>query len=399
MQKDVTDRKYFSKSDRSFQLMNIYAKLKILSFVISKTLGLLIVLYRKGIKKNKDGSLVIIGFLRIGDTVFTIPAVKTIISLYPFKKVWILCYPESEAIFRLSLERNIEIVTVAKDDFYFGRRIGKKTVRKLLSSLDPAIIFDLTGSILSASLLFNSKAAEIYGQNINDLRNIYNGFSLKRKTPHLIDMYLDNVSLARNFKRDPELYEHKVHFNPSGYILIHPLAIRKSKEWNLNKYLKLYEDISKQYETFFLLPSLSIDQDITLEIIQKGVKIKFTSDISELIEVIRGCSLYISNDTGPLYIANLMGKPTFTIYGPTNPDYSLPFGRNHHFVRKKLGCTPDTEQACFTMAGINCTHYDCMNLLELPEVKTEIFKLIETLGILKSDPQLHRDQSNSFLVI
>jgi heptosyltransferase-2 len=78
----------------------------------------------------------------------------------------------------------------------------------------------------------------------------------------------------------------------------------------------------------------------------------------------------ISNDSGPLYIASLMGKPTFTIYGPTNPLFHLPLGSKHNYIRHLISCSPaETEKYCFTNAGRDgCPSFECMNQLKVDEV-------------------------------
>ena len=94
------------------------------------------------------------------------------------------------------------------------------------------------------------------------------------------------------------------------------------------------------------------------------------------------CSLLISNDSGPIYIANILNKPTFTIYGPTNPEFSLPYGKYHRMIQKKINCTPEPgKQYCYTKAGLYCPAYECMNQLRFEEVKDSVLKFISEIGI------------------
>ena len=74
--------------------------------------------------------------------------------------------------------------------------ITTTTGRKLLESLKPELIFDLTGTITSASLIVSSKAKKIIGHNSKYYRAVYDHFTPIRNTPHLIDRYLDVVKLS-----------------------------------------------------------------------------------------------------------------------------------------------------------------------------------------------------------
>ena len=44
--------------------------------------------------------------------------------------------------------------------------------------------------------------------------------------------------------------------------------------------------------------------------------------------------LYISADTGPLFIATAMKKPLIALYGPTRPDKTGPYGSEDAVVMK-----------------------------------------------------------------
>jgi ADP-heptose:LPS heptosyltransferase len=378
----VTDRTYFAKDDLSKNYLTGILRGRYVKNLFSILMNAILKLNRKIISKSDDGSVVVIAFARLGDTVFGIPAIKKITEFYPADRIKVICYPESEVILKLA-ELNIDIYTVGKENFLFNRRIANGYSRKVLKETDPSVIYDLTGTVLSASLIFNSRAAVIYGSNEIFFHSIYSKLCGVRTTPHLIDRYLDVAALSHSFERPNEIYVHEVKLNPDGYILVHPLAIRKAKEWNLNKYLQLCTGIMQDYEVKLVIPADSLDDDIIAEIRAMAIPLVITSLIDELIEAIKGCSIYISNDTGPLYIANLTGKPTFTIYGPTNPAYSRPFGEYHRIINRQVPCSPVTGQTCYTLAGIYCNHYQCMNLLDTSTVLNEVRKFIEELGITR----------------
>ena len=136
-----------------------------------------------------------------------------------------------------------------------------------------------------------------------------------------------------------------------------------------------------------------IPTDIIHEIRDYHIPISFTTSIKDLVNKINDSSIFISNDSGPLYIANLLGKATFSIYGPTNPEFSLPFGSYHGFIQKKIPCSPNGTQYCYTNAGLNCPSNECMNLLGVKDVyeklKSFLGELEETQKIiLNNDPKV-----------
>jgi ADP-heptose:LPS heptosyltransferase len=212
-------------------------------------------------------------------------------------------------------------------------------------------------------------------------KKLYNHYTTRRKEPHLIDTYLDAVSTNIKIEDRDHIKQFKSFVDPKGNILILPFAIRKAKEWNLTKYLTLAEQLNEDYNIKIISAENFIDGDVEADIRNNRIPFAVTRTLDELINEIKNSSVFISNDTGPLYIANLLGKPTFTIYGPTNPDYSLPFGNNHMYIREKINCTPDKAQYCFTEAGTYCPVYNCMNLLSVEKVYNKLISFLQSLSI------------------
>jgi ADP-heptose:LPS heptosyltransferase len=329
--------------------------------------------------KNNSDRVIIISLHRLGDTVFTIPAVKEIFKKYKNAKKVILCYHESKEIYKLVFNEEIKILE--KHDLMFGNRIAGSEARKKLRRLSPEIIFDLTGTITSATLIFNSNAKEIIGMNERIFKNIYSSCIGRRKIPHLIDTYLDVAELVSSFERTNDVYQFAVSYGKIEKILIHPFSVHKAKEWNISKFICLAEKLSKNFFVELISPANFLPLDIKEDAVQKGIPISITKTIAELITQIKKCSIFISNDTGPLYIANLLGKPTFTIYGPTNPEFSLPFGEYHNYIQKKIKCSPEPgHQYCFTLAGTYCPAYECMNQLSVEEVYNQMQKFLDKLN-------------------
>jgi heptosyltransferase-2 len=379
---DNTDRSFISATDKSRSLMGYLKRNKILDNLADCFCFVFFSLCRLIYSRNKKtNNIVIINLNRLGDTVFTIPAINIIVKhFYPSYNITIVSYPDSKDILKQKYDKGM-LVTIDKESILFQRRIANRKARMVLKKLNPEIIFDLNGSILSASLLYNSAANKIFGAGEKYYKYLYTKHIPLRTNPHLIDRYLDVVNLYIDFQRDNNIYEHKINFHSEGDILIHPFAIRSSKEWNFIKYIKLAETLSKVYKVKLIIPSGYLEPEALRSIEELKIPVAITHNIDSLVEEIKGASLYISNDSGPLYIANMLGIPTFTIYGPTNPDYSVPFGPYNKFIRKLIKCSPIGTQYCFTQGGIHCPLYECMNTLSYEEVLEEVNSFISFIKI------------------
>ena len=330
-------------------------------------------------KKKWNNKIAVISIHRIGDTVFTIPALKKLFQVAD-REITIFCYENSKKIYDLVFS-NCKFITINRSDFIWENRIARNGVRKILKEINPEIIVDLTGGIQSASLLFNSSAKRIFGFSEHYFKNVYTDFIPQRKTPHLMDLFLDVINLYKPFERKETDKQFETNISHNGIIMIHPFAGWAAKEWNLEKFIGLASLLREDYDCCFVVQE-SFPIEIKRKLVEEKIDVKVTESIDELIETIKECSVFISNDSGPLYIASLLGKPTFTIYGPTNPLYSLPQGEFHRMIQKRIECSPPADhQYCFTNAGLFCPEYQCMNLLTVNEVYQSIRKFLEELKI------------------
>lgn len=336
---------------------------------------------RRSYNPKSDKTLVIL-LHKIGDTIFTIPAVLSL-NKEINNKVIILCFQHSEQLYKLFLP-NVTCITVSQDDFYFNRRVAKNNLRKNINSVHINSIFDLTGECNSASIIFNSKANQIAGFNKDIFKGIYESFSKIDTEKHLILRYLNFVEIFFNKKISlTHIFQRKKKENIEN-IFIHPFAGWKSKEWGFKKFIAIGLFLSIEYKVSFIIPTEG-DYIEYLEILKQNNITYFLSDsIPVLIDLLKQCDLFIGNDSGPLYMANILGCATFTVYGPTNPGYSRPFGKSHSYISKKLKCSADyNSQMCFTNGGRDgCPSYECMNLILVNEVQSKLISFINDLNYM-----------------
>jgi len=356
--------------------------------VVNSTLTPFFYIIRKiiSLTKNDSSNIVIIALHNLGDSVFTIPAIKVALDFFRNNQIFIVCYPGTNRIFESALN-NVEFIVISRNLFFFQNRIAKREARKILRKLNPGTIIDFTGVMTSASLIFNSPAKEIIGFNRPQFKAIYTHFSSPREILHVMDLYSDVLKTRIPLSKMKNYRQFQVNLQNGSRILIHPFAGWKAKEWNLKKFISLAEKLSTRYKINFAVELGAFKLDIISEIQKENIKVSECNSVADLITEIKNSSVVISNDSGPLYIANLLGKPTFTIYGPTNPGIHLPYGEHHGYIRKELKCSPkNNEKYCFTSGGRHgCPSFECMNLLSENVVLKEVEKFLDSIKISQSN--------------
>lgn len=328
--------------------------------------------------RARDSSkILIVSLHRLGDTVFTIPAVRHLLQHFHANKIIIFTFPETKCIYE-SGDIHSEYIILENRNVYFGKNDSISYIKK--ESYD--IIIDLTGSILSASIIMRLKAKKYYGISRKYYRFLYDEWCLIRTIPHLMDIYLDLLREKLSIKIDDNLKEFPVKFDFDKPIIIQPNAGWEAKEWGLSKFIKLYELLIKYYNCKLVFPDNYLTNEFIEELKSNKIEFIVTENVSKLIKEIEFCSLFIGNDSGPLNIATFLGKPTFCIYGPTNPYFHIPYNKNHDFIQKILPCSPaENEKYCFTDAGCNgCPSNECMSLLSVKEVFDKIMMFLDRIG-------------------
>jgi ADP-heptose:LPS heptosyltransferase len=77
--------------------------------------------------------------------------------------------------------------------------------------------------------------------------------------------------------------------------------------------------------------------------------------LRQLVALLRGAELVVANDSGPMHIAAALGRPLVTMFGPTNPVRTGPYGREETVVRLDVPCSP-----CYSRT---CSHQSCLKLM------------------------------------
>ena len=338
-----------------------------------------------GNKKNNENKILILSFKLLGDTVFTIPALKYLVKNSPGKEIIIFCFKENKEIYELAFS-DINFETFPQSDINLDSPFVKLRVLRKIWKYNPPLIIDFTSGVFIAMTLLLSRSKINVGFNLPVFESIYNCFLLKRDKPHLIDMYIGPVKKYFNQENLQMDYSFPTTVVHEGTLLICPSAGWKAKEWGIKKFFELGIRLKSDYKIKFVLLQDSVNENFEREFANGKIEISYTRNINELITEIKKAILVISNDSGPIYIANLLGKPTFTIYGPTNPRFSLPFGPNHGYIQKQVKCSPEIDkQYCYRDAGRTCPVYDCMNLLTVEEVDFKLRSFIMKLGLKKQN--------------
>ncbi|MDD2790489.1 MAG: lipopolysaccharide heptosyltransferase II [Sulfurimonas sp.] len=94
------------------------------------------------------------------------------------------------------------------------------------------------------------------------------------------------------------------------------------------------------------------------------------TNIQELCANIGGCSLFITNDSGPMHVAAAYQVPTVAIFGPTKyTETSQWMNKKSKIVRHEMKCSPCMKREC------PLGHHECMTTITVAEVIAAVKEL------------------------
>ena len=96
--------------------------------------------------------------------------------------------------------------------------------------------------------------------------------------------------------------------------------------------------------------------------------------LAEMIALVRHSALCVTNDSGSMHIAVALDKPVVSVFGPTNPLRTGPYGRPQAVVQADVECSP-----CYLRKLSRCPHdHLCMQQVS-PEM------VLDRLAQLRSE--------------
>ena len=147
---------------------------------------------------------------------------------------------------------------------------------------------------------------------------------------------------------------------PSRYAVLFPGTNWPTKQWPVEKFAALIEPLRQRFGLETVVGGAPNEVDLAAKITGAAANLAGTTTLNQLVALIAGAALVVSNDSGPMHVAAALGRPLVVPFGPTNPVRTGPYGRAASVVRLELPCSP-----CYSR---RCSHQTCLQKLEVEAV-------------------------------
>jgi len=349
-----------------------------------------------------DKKILVIKMSSLGDVMHTLPAVRTLRANHPGASITWLVEEQYKDLLYNNPDVDEIIVTRTRRwrknwNLKTWREIRDTVQRLRQSRFDVAL--DLQGLLKTGVIAWLSGAPKRIGFHRKNCREPINAlFTNKRASfvnqgSHVVDIYLNLIKLLGGNQKITQPHALQVpeekasavnaFFREQPELSAKPIAAINAgagfatKQWKLDRFAKLADQISKELGFSILLAwgpgEKAMAEQIAGEMKERSW-IAPPTTIQESIALFRHIALLVSCDSGPLHLAAAMGIPTVSIFGPTDPARNGPYGDNHQLVCKELPCSFCWKKQC------PLSTHECMETVNVDEVFAAVKTSVSRFG-------------------
>jgi heptosyltransferase-2 len=123
-----------------------------------------------------------------------------------------------------------------------------------------------------------------------------------------------------------------------------------AKRWPASLFSRLATLLQSSFDAEILIIGSDTDKEvarsIAAEMSKKPFDLTGQTTLQQLAGSISLSSLFITNDTGPMHLANALKIPVVAIFGPTDPRITGPFQKPSKVLMGQVPCWPCSYREC-----------------------------------------------------
>ncbi len=323
----------------------------------------------------------------VGDVVHTLPVLEKLRRRYPQARIDWLITPENADLVRGHPAVSNLLLFARKEFSKEGRKLSATaSLLHLISEIRAAkyeMVIDLHGQLRSGLFTLVSGAPVRIGfeKPVRRGPSVFQGkplgnipkrgwagaregswlaynyrIPIRTLEVHAVDRYLwvaeclglDKEPPVFNLPAPPEAEARiaghlKAHAQPGRPIaILVPGTMWETKHWRADGFAGVARGLAEMGFAPVLIGSKA-EQALNRRVCEQAPgTTDFTgqTSLAEAVALLRRAAVVVTNDSGAMHIAAALGRPTVSIFGPTNPVQVGPYGQPDSVVRLDLPCSP-----------------------------------------------------------
>ena len=312
--------------------------------------------------KNSPNSILIVKLDEIGDAICALPAINELISQNPEANIDIMCKPYCNDVFAgisgLHQVLNSEKDWTKKYDWVVELRGTWKSLFKSIRYWP--------------SFRFN--------RGTTRLRN-------KGKQKHEIETNFDILSpvslkdrgkrpWSKNIKIENTIEDFRLDKGLEQFAVFHASARRVLRKWNPANFQKMSAYLWSEHQIKSVYIGVESETEQIKEITETQQEYSINAaglfSIPELATLLKNCTLFIGNESGPLQLADYLEVPSLSFFGPGVKDIFYPKHKNARVLHYVLDCNPCDQIHCVKKQP-------CIDLITLSEAQASLDEIIKKI--------------------
>jgi lipopolysaccharide heptosyltransferase I len=331
----------------------------------------------------------------VGDIVHTLPVLVKLRHRYPDARIDWLVTPENADLVRWHPGVSDVVLFDRRRFARFGRNWSATTgMFRLLHQIRRnryELVVDLHGQLRSA--LFTVASGAPYRVGFERTREgawvAYSHYiPLPTMEAHAVDRYLwlgqvlgfDAAAPDFTIHLPPETEEKAAHLLTARGLTGRPLALLvpgtvwETKHWRVEGFAEVARHLAARGYAVVLAGSPK-DRTRCRQVAlaaPSACDLSGQTTLAEMIALVRRSAVCVTNDSGSMHIAVALSKPVVSVFGPTNPHRTGPYGRPLAVIQADVDCTP-----CYLRKLSRCPHdHLCMQQVSASMVIARIDRLM-----------------------
>lgn len=344
------------------------------------------------ISKHPNPRILVVQPSRIGDVIFTMPAVSAIRKKFP--EAWIGWAVDERCAPVLEGYAAVDEVIVLDRSKYSAPYLMKMGGYLRSKKLDLSIDFH---GLMKSALIVKLAGAKfrLASSSTNGMRELSWLFSkeIKPASPdaHCVQRHLAvaeylgcdvskvqygvAVSELENESAREKLLSKGADLS-KPLALVHPGGGWIARRWFPERFAELADRMNSELGLQVALiggreggsSEKGINEEIASAAKRPLIDMTGALTLKELAAAIKLAKVYVGNEAGPMHLAVALGAPVAAIIGPTIPGRTGPFGGGAKIVRRQAECAPCRKR--------NCEKRDCMKNISVEDVFRAVKELL-----------------------
>jgi heptosyltransferase II len=325
----------------------------------------------------------------IGDLVMATPILSDLRKAYPEARITAMC--RSPICQLLKEDPKIDELFCFSKASGFGRRVEKRNVIEKLRKGNYDLGILLTHSFSSAWWFYLGKIQNRLGYECNGRKLLLTHslpFPSKIQNQHLVVTYkmlLEPLGIPitdtppRLYLTPKEIHDARALLKQQGIaegtliVGINPGATYGSaKCWLPERFREVTERLLCDKNIYIVFfgdqATANLVKEICTDLPPRVVNLAGQTNLRQLAALISSCAVILTNDSGPMHIADALGIPIVALFGSTSEVVTGPY-RSGTLIHKHVECSPCYQRTC-------PIDFRCMKSIEAAEVVEAIIKIL-----------------------